>query len=61
MSAPLPARRRWLYAPTALFVDAAADAGDRAVRTALSRPRTPPGGDVHALRPAPEQPDPVWG
>ncbi|MDF3288835.1 hypothetical protein [Streptomyces silvisoli] len=60
MSAPLPARRQWLYAPTALFVDAA-DVGDRAVRAALSRLRTPPGGDVNALRPAPEQPDPVTG
>ncbi|MEV7289624.1 alginate lyase family protein [Streptomyces sp. NPDC093252] len=48
------------YAATDV-VHAAADAGDRAARSALARLEAPPGGDLWALRPAPEQLDSIAG
>lgn len=43
------------------IVHAAADAGDRAVRAAVSKLEAPPGGDLWALRPAAEQLDSIAG
>ncbi|MET8831355.1 alginate lyase family protein [Streptomyces sp. NPDC004610] len=48
------------YAATDV-VHAAADAGDRAARSAVARLEAPPGGDLWALRPAPEQLDSIAG
>jgi hypothetical protein len=42
-------------------IHAAADAGDRTARAAVSKLQTPPGGDLWLLRPAPEQLDPISG
>ncbi|MFD7922056.1 alginate lyase family protein [Streptomyces sp. NPDC059740] len=43
------------------IVHAAADAGDRAAETALSKLQTPPDGDLWQLRPAAEQLDSIAG
>lgn len=43
------------------IVHAAADAGDRAARAAVSKLEAPPGGDLWALRPAAEQLDSIAG
>jgi Alginate lyase len=43
------------------IVHAAADVGDEAARAAVPKLETPPGGDMWALRPAPEQLDSIAG